>query len=227
MIPPTLRKSLGPALICLVLGLLVTLQMKTQDKVALTLRDTRVSEDMVAQLLSVTRERDRLRTELFRFQAEATEHATVGRLQEELALELASAGVREVKGPGIVVVLADLSSSSARQVSPIDVLLVLNELRAGGAEAIAINGKRVTDRLWVVRNRTGQGAALHINGLNASGPVSITAVGDPGTLTASLQMRGGVVSYLTPWLKVDVRSEAALAIPAAPEPVYSFSRPGG
>lgn len=200
--------------------------MKTQDKVALSLHASRVSEEMVAQLLTVHRERDRLRTELFRFQEQASREATKARLQEELALELASAGLREVTGPGVTVVLADLSDTSARQVSPTDVLLVLNELRAGGAEAIAVNGRRVTDRVWVARTRTSQETALYINGLAESGPFVITAVGDPDTLVASLQMRGGVVANLAPWLRVDVRSETALTIPAAPAPVYTFVRPG-
>ncbi len=225
VIPHAWRQSIGLALICLMLGLIVTLQMKTQAKVQLTLRETRVTEDMVAQFLQVSQERDLLRAELYRLQELASLQATAARLEEELQLELASAGLLEVKGPGVTVTLADLSDTSARQVTADDVMLVLNELRAGGAEAIAINGERVTARLRVARDRLAAVAPLRINDLHITGPVEIMAVGDPGTLVASLNMRGGVVSFLTPWLHIDVQTNDELIIPAAAEPVYEFAQP--
>lgn len=222
---PEWRRFLAPALVCTVLGLVMALQMKTQVKIQLTLREKRGSEAMLAQFQKVAEERDRLRTELDRLHELASLRASAVQLQQELDLELAAAGLLEVLGPGVIVTLTDQMDGTPRKITADDIMLVLNELRAGGAEALAINGERVTARLRLIRADRSAGTPLRINQETVTGPVHIAAVGDPEALASSIQMRGGVASLFPPWVRVEVKTASELVIAAAPEPLFDHGRP--
>lgn len=221
---PTPRNYVGLGLVCLVLGVGLALAAKTQAKVQESQQTARVSDESVAQFLAATQERDRLQQELIRLKEAASKQATVAQIQEELSLEEAAAGLSEVRGPGIVLVVSDKDDpeGTARQLLPRDVLLLLNELKAGGADAVAINGVRVTDRLVV----TGGKGELFVNGLRAGGPIRVDAVGDPDLLVTSLNLRGGVVQQLSVWLDIAITKEEEVAVPplTAP-PAYEFAVP--
>lgn len=222
MLPTRLKQSLAPAAVALLLGLIIALQVKTQVKVQQTIREARVSEERIAQLLAVNSERNQLLTELRRIKEDMAQ----ARLHDELILELTSAGLLPVEGPGVTVTLADLSGApaSARQVAAKDILLVVNELRASGAEAIAVNGVRVTT--WLRIQRAPRSGSLVIGDTTVEGPVVIHAVGDTALMTASLNMRGGIVQQLVPWIYVSVGKSDKLAIPAlGARPDLLYARP--
>ncbi len=221
------RHFLAPAAIACVTGLLLVLQLKTHARVQQVKKEMRVSEEMVAQLLQATDSRDQLLEELTRLREAAAQHVPVLQLEEELTLNLAAAGLMEVRGPGVTVVMADVRGESGptRQVNAADVLTVLNELRAGGAEAIAVNGIRVTPRLFLSQSRFGE-RIITVNGDPVGEIIRIQAVGDPQLLTSSLLMRGGVVDQLSQWIYIRVDEGEELVIPPAAEtPVYFYARP--
>lgn len=219
------RQMLPPALASLLLGLLLALQMKTQVRAQEATKRARVTDEMIAQFIAVTRERDRMRSELERMKAAATVQA---QLQEEILLELAAAGLTEVHGPGVTVTMANLSGTpiATTRVRVDDVMLVVNELKAGGAEAIAINGVRVTPGMVLSRSGDGQNGPIAVNREPVMGPLVMTAVGDPAVLMSSINMRGGVVQRLMPWIHITVAENENLVIPAAPAPpAYDYARP--
>lgn len=69
---------------------------------------------------------------------------------------------------------------------------VLNELRIAGAEAIAINGQRLTASSHISCN----GPVITIDGKQHPAPFLIEAVGDASILSRSLQLTGGVFDQL-------------------------------
>lgn len=213
------HRWLPPAAICLLLGLLLALQLKTQARVREAAPQPRVTEELVAQFLQVSKERDRLLAERDQLQEAVSRHAVEARLRQELSMGLAGAGLVPVSGQGVVVQLSDLGPSppTSRQVDPADVLLVINELRAAGAEALAVAGQRVTPRLAVGR-APGPKASLMVGDVRVEGAVRIAAVGDPELLLSSLTMRGGVVQRLTPWMQVQIQVYSDLLIPMIDSP---------
>ncbi|MFE3291971.1 DUF881 domain-containing protein [Rhodococcus sp. NPDC059234] len=93
-------------------------------------------------------------------------------------------------GPGVVLTVTDPS----RGVGPEVLLDLLQELRAAGAEAIEVQGAgaapiRIGVNSWV----TGQPGRLTLDGTEISAPYRVTAIGDPPTLAAALNIPGGVV----------------------------------
>lgn len=94
-------------------------------------------------------------------------------------------------GPGVLVVTTD-----PRRAVDAEVLLdQLQELRAAGAESIQIDGAgpgqevRIGVDSWI----TGGAGAVKVDGRTLDAPFSVTAIGDPPTLAAALNIPGGVV----------------------------------
>lgn len=120
-------------------------------------------------------------------------------MKEELGRAEMIAGLTDVEGSGITVVLRD--GNLATQGSGITyddgygivhdscVLMFLNELRAAGAEALSINDERV---LATSEIRCA-GPTISINNTKKAAPFEIKVIGDPNTLENALKMPGGAV----------------------------------
>jgi uncharacterized protein YlxW (UPF0749 family) len=221
------RNTIISALLAFILGLSLALQVRTHARAAQMFQNGRVSEAAVDQFLLVTKERARIVAELERLRESVLKRELQEQIQSELGLGLAFAGLTEVSGPGVSVMLADpyFDRTSVRKVGPADLLLVLNDLRASGAEAIAVNGRRVTPQLAFARLE-GENEPIMIGDRPITGPVRIEAIGDPELLLSSLQMRGGVVQQLMPWIRIHAAKAQKLWIPAADTaPTYRYARP--
>ncbi len=136
------------------------------------------------------------------------------------------AGITPVQGPGIVVTLkdsvkrppADLPSQVSADLTAtfiihdLDLQRVVNELRAAGAEAFAVNDQRVvtTTAIRCV------GPAIQVNGVPLTPPYVIRAIGDPGTLSESLALPGGIAEQLrqTDPSMIQIERSTALVLPS-------------
>ena len=103
-------------------------------------------------------------------------------LLAQLARDEAASGVVALTGPGVRVTLADASGAedtdADRRVHDSDLRLVINGLWSAGAEAISVNGIRVTT-LTAVRSA---GQAVLVDLVPLSGPYVVEAIGDPDRL---------------------------------------------
>ena len=91
-----------------------------------------------------------------------------------------------------------------------DLLRVVNELRAAGAEAIAINGQRLTGTSEI----RCAGPTLSVNNVRSSAPFEIRAIGDKKSLENALRMRGGVAETLGVWgIQLDIKASDDVYIP--------------
>ena len=94
----------------------------------------------------------------------------------------AGAGFLAVRGPGIRVKVDD-SADGKHTVRDSDLALLVDGLWAAGAEAIAINGQRLT-ALTSIQN---SGQAIHVNVRPLAPPYRVDAVGDPDAMEGRLQ----------------------------------------
>jgi Bacterial protein of unknown function (DUF881). len=107
-------------------------------------------------------------------------------------------GKVKVEGKGVIVTLndgtyeADGGDVNDFLVHEHHVLKVVNELLISGAEAISINGKRITSHSYIVCN----GPVITVDGEQFPAPFVIAAIGDPDTLEKALNMQGGVIDQL-------------------------------
>ena len=130
-------------------------------------------------------------------------------------------GNTDVKGDGIVIILADnsgiVNSSTlvATDVSEyvlhyIDLIQVVNALKNAGAEAISINGQRIVSTTAIVCI----GNVISINGEKVANPFEIKAIGDQEKLYGGITMLGGYVGILEKYgLVKSVEKEKNIEIP--------------
>ncbi|WP_372593727.1 DUF881 domain-containing protein [Actinotalea sp.] len=119
-------------------------------------------------------------------------------LFEDLRLSELLSGAVGVTGPGLVVVLTDAPPDTTGQVDPekrvqdIDVQIVVNGLFAAGAEAIAVNGQRLT-ALSAIRNVS---IAILVDDVPLSSPYRIEAIGDVRSMQTAFA-RTSAADHLT------------------------------
>jgi len=216
-----------------ILGLALGLQFRYATGVAAS-PDSQAAW-LVNSVDRMQQERDRLQTQVNSLRQQLddiTDTTRIAGVQHDLEVARIEAGVDAVTGPGVTVTLNDSSQPFAPGQNPnlyvlhdVDVLRVLNEIKAAGGEAIAINGHRLLAGSSV---RCIGPAILIDQTARVTPPYVIAAVGDPDTLAAALNMRGGVVDSLTFWgIRVTVQKAAQLTIPAYQGAVtFTYAKPG-
>ncbi len=123
-------------------------------------------------------------------------------LNKDLQEKKFLAGLTEAIGPGIQVTLNDSRKPQPFQpadamppniIHDADIQAVVNEMRAAGAEAIAINGQRVvaTTSIRCV------GPVVQVNGVPKAPPVLIQAIGDPDAMYGGLKTPDGVADQMS------------------------------
>lgn len=212
---------LALALVGLVLGILLSVQFKLTTE---TMKTPQVSQvqAMAAKVNEARSERDRKQEQVNKMRAELDKIAAgaeLGPLRVDLTAARIEAGLAEVTGPGIEVTLNDSNMAAKPGENPNlyvlhdeDILRVLNELRAAGAEALAINGQRVLATSEI--RCTGPTILINRN-QRLTPPFVISAVGNQDNLVNSLKMRGGVIEYLQVFgIQASVKKVSNLNIPA-------------
>ena len=117
-------------------------------------------------------------------------------LKDELDQARILAGIEDVEGPGITVVVDDLKFSEKVNYPLISysmLLELLNELNAAGAEAVSINEQRIISTSEI---RQIGGIHININTVSFAPPFVFKAIGDPKTLEAALRLREGIAEKL-------------------------------
>src|SRR5262249_21015322 len=127
-------------------------------------------------------------------------------------------GFGPVKGPGIQVSVNSAPDSSPGQmVRDSDLTLLTDALWASGAEAISVNGQRLT-ALSAFRN-VGIGILVNNQGINA--PYVFDVIGDPDTMPANLLASSIGEKWYTLkdslGFRFDVRNGGTMSLPAAPD----------
>ncbi|MGQ9513201.1 DUF881 domain-containing protein [Thermodesulfitimonas sp.] len=209
-------------LVTLFLGLLLAVQFRIYQDIERTVPIQRVQK-LTAEVRAARAERDRLQAQVNSLRAEldaATAQKELQPLKSKLRDYQLEAGMVAASGPGIEVVLNDSNTALQPGQNPNlyvlhdeDILRVLNELKAAGAEVLAING----ERLLATSEVRCTGPTILVNkSKRLAAPFRITAIGDPDTMISALKMRGGVVDTLQElWgIQVSIRKLAEVSIPA-------------
>ncbi len=221
------RNSVGLMIGLLGLGMLLVtaaLQVRSQAGIVSVER-----ESLVERIERATADADGLERALADVESDIVEieggQLDILALGDELSASLANlrgaTGTGPVTGPGIVVEVDDAedspggAASDETDVLDLDLQQVVNGLWAAGAEAISINGQRVT-AMTAIRKA---GAVIHVNFRPISAPYEVSAVGDSRTLASRFAEGPG-----GEWLRAaaslagiqsDIRSESSLTLPAA------------
>jgi len=224
--PPRRGQPVRPlrvAAVLLAAGLLLAAAVTQTRRAAPAVDRQRAA--LQAQIAARTREVDGLTAARARLQGQlAAAHATAARSGSTQRAAAATnrrlapiTGAQAVRGPGLTVRLDNPPSAKrvARTITDSDVQQVANQLWSAGAEAVAVNGVRLTSRT-AIRDA---GGALLVDFQPQSPPYLVAAVGAPGRLSAGFaasplaaRLRSAVTVFS---IGLSVRTADALLLPAS------------
>lgn len=221
-----MKKSIYVSIVTvsLILGLIISFQFRTNSSVGSGIPTERYQE--------LTIEKKQVETDLTNLEEEVAdltakiEEARKGRteaadvLESELNKIKLYAGLTTLAGPGVEIVMENPpqthSGAGFYNIRDEDLLKVINDLRGAGAEAISINDQRILATSEVRQ----AGNHINVNLTRLSPPYRITAIGNPGALKSSLEIKGGLVEYLAAnGTIVEVRQSDNVQVPAYSGPL--------
>ena len=216
--------------LCFILGFMFMMQIKTVKKNTNT-ENVRNSE-LQAQYSELKKSYDAMQVTLAEkekilqdYRNAETEEETVELMKLELNNALRDAGLKDVRGQGIIMTVEDSILEAGTDanlnnylVHDEDLLNLVNELKASGAEAISINDKRVIS-MSAIRCA---GTTILVNDEKVAPPFVIKAIGDSALLESAITMRGSYVDILKGWgIRFNITKESDIFIPKYDKPIQS------
>jgi uncharacterized protein YlxW (UPF0749 family) len=225
--PREQRTGLVLPAILLVLGVLVTaaivqeraeeerLPGQAQELVDLVRIRRAAIEDLAAQVRTLGQRLEEAQDQ------QAAGSARVRAVVTRIDRLRAPAGLAAVEGPGVVIELADSSQVPRTRgeltdlrIQDVDLQLVVNALWEAGAEAVAVNGRRVV-ATTAIREA---GDRVLVNFDPVSSPYLVVAIGDPEALRDGLD-GSEIAQQFEVWTQVyglgfSIRGEDRVAVPA-------------
>ena len=228
--------------ICFVTGALLATCIRTQTEWRRNLSIPSWRPEIIADYLKAARDEAKsrgeeintLRAQVAKYEgmlAKGNSDSSV--INKQLQKFKALMGLTEMVGPGVIVTLRD-NPQRPKSMDPLeaeasllhdyDLQRFVNELRAAGAEAVALNGQRMVERTAI----RCVGPVAHVNNVPISPPFVLTAIGDPQVLYNALMIPNGIVDWfkLSLGFPVTVEKSAKLRLPAyAGSLKLRFARP--
>lgn len=143
------------------------------------------------------------------------------------ALDGFANGTVAARGPGITVTVGDgpdAATDPAAFVQDADLQMLVNALWSAGAEAIAINGQRLTSTTAI----RSAGSAILVDLVGVAGPYEVVALGDQNGLETGLARSSAAQQLSTLGsqygIKTNVTRDEELLVPAGPTRVLFSAR---
>jgi len=222
----------GAVVLAIFAVLAVTAAVQTsQDSVSQERERRALIGQVKARKASVDADRrtvTRLRAETSRLESEQVRNsqASTGLLAQLNLLRLRS-GTSVVRGPGVEITADDAkdAASDRERVLDIDLQKIVNALWRAGAEAISVNGQRLTV-LSAIRHG---GEAITVNFQRLSRPYRILAIGDRDALPFGFAESTSGQEWLDTQrqygLRFDMHAVGSLRLPAAEVPTLRYAEP--
>jgi uncharacterized protein YlxW (UPF0749 family) len=154
-------------------------------------------------------------------------------IRKELEDTQFNSGLTDAIGPGIRITLTDslkppVVGNDGFKLSILihdsDINAVVNELKACGAEAIAVNHQRIVSSTSI----RCVGPVVHVNGVPSAPPYIIEAIGDPDGLMNGMNLPGGVFTDLRRFDPdmIHIVKQSAMRLPAfGGDPKMKYAHP--
>lgn len=159
-----------------------------------------LAADRSDRIAELERRGARLQAEIDRL-TEDLDSSALDEVQAELDTLKGPGGLEAVEGPGVTIVLDDAPRQvlddgsgdiSLKIVHQQDIQAVANALWAGGAEAVTVQGKRITSTTGIKCI----GSSVLLQGVQYPPPYVISAIGNPSRLLGAVDEDPAILRYL-------------------------------
>lgn len=210
-------------IIFLILGIAMAVQFKSiLNAKKLSASSSFDADKLMQQLATVKKETDDLKNAINE-NLTLKENLVKSYMEQENNYQLAdewdkvklTAGLSDVKGPGITIKLDDAPAREPGMdvrwlvIHDQDIKIILNELKKAGAQAIAINGERVEP----MSEQVCAGPTILINGNRYPVPYVIKAIGDPDILYDNVSKCDRLGEMMDFKIRVDIAKSNDIIIP--------------
>lgn len=183
--------NIALTLVCIILGVVISVQYRSLSASGRASADAEEIAKYQSNILKLEQELNTLETENKELSEKvellesATNEEQIEKLLEELNSIKKFSGITKVEGEGLYISVSlkgEMLSATLQR----HLLSLVNELKASSAQAISINGERLTamSEIRIV------GQYVIINGRQHSAPFEITAIGEPNTLYGGVYLNG-------------------------------------
>jgi len=180
---------LSITLVCLLFGTLFASNLKTQmqeynPRAAQNTTLVNVIKTQEKRNLDLELEITNIRSELEQYTSSKTDRTALKPLKQNIDRLKLLSGLTDVEGPGVVITLDDQAKAyTAKEpefyiIHYSSILYIVNDLRAAGAEAIAVNDNRVVSTSDI----RCAGSIILVNTHRLAPPFEIKAIGNPQLL---------------------------------------------
>ena len=194
-------------IVCLILTIGICVQIKTVNSNGTTTSANKELNNLKTQVLKTKEKYEDIYNRLEGMQQQietARERVTssdnqLKSMEEKIKKYNNILGTTEVTGPGVKITITDANVNNSIMalfnpedliVHNTDVLEIVNELKNAGAEAISVNGQRISANTAI----SCDGNVIVINGEKVSSPFEINAIGFAAYM-ATLNRPGGYLRY--------------------------------
>mgnify|MGYP004667502775 CR=1 FL=1 len=192
---------------CFALMLVMFMQFKVVQQTDITAIETMKESELRIELKSWNDKYDELNgryeelvSKIEEYKTEKESDAQTYQLLENELEQLNEAlGKTDVEGEGIVIQLTDKGGTQLSEdvlvedITSTQLLTIINELFSAGAEAVSLNGHRITSMTAIYEIGT---KFLKVNGDRISSPYIINAIGNADYLKSAVSGKGGGVDQL-------------------------------
>ncbi|ADG81259.1 DUF881 domain-containing protein [Thermincola potens] len=211
------------------LGILLSFQFRTQQALLNDLSSqstetlTAMAKNLNQKHYQLIREVWDLRTQQKRLESSVSEEKTLAEtMQIEIDKLNIANGLSPVEGPGIILIIPENNSDAFFYQNMID---IINELWNAGAEAVAVNGIRVTNHTSILPAEEFSG--ILVNGTKITYPYEVSAIGEPSTLNNGISIPQGIVENLRNFYKIplEIKQVERMELPAAKPINFKYAKP--
>ncbi|MBC8062278.1 MAG: DUF881 domain-containing protein [Clostridiaceae bacterium] len=175
----------------IIVGIMISLNMSFSNKIHMTILDTKQYEEAVNKRTQLLEQISKMNTEYNLSYSKLNKYESVGLNNTKLAQEMKNEllknkmayGTTDLHGQGIRITLDDGPEEIKRtwslyMVHNYDLAMILNFLKIAGAEAISVNGERITNMTTVDCD----GVFIQTNDNQIYSPFTIEVIGNKDVL---------------------------------------------
>ena len=209
----------------LFVGILLSMQFQAQSQIISDLSMQR-TENLIAMVRGLSEKRQKLALEIAdlsyklnaQMESDRDEKKLISNLEEELNKLNIVTGATALRGPGLTITI-----EKNTPILYIDIINIINELWAAGAEAISINGHRITVNSIIFYTENGHTMHITVNNNRLEYPIVIGAIGEPNNLEKGLTIPGGIIDNLALFRAYPSLSKVeSITLPAVKNPPSYF-----
>jgi len=196
-------------IICALLTSVMFVQFKSVQVIEKSGVGAMLEAELRSEYAEVKEKSDELKVQIEETQKSIDEYnstssdtqGTIDLLKTDVVDAQMNLGYKNVKGPGLIITLADgknAASNDDEVIKYYDLLLAINELKYAGAEAISINDERYVSTTYIASI---QNMYMVMNGQRITSPYIIKVIGDPKYLESVINIKGGLSDQMKSYNK--------------------------